>query len=61
MFGGKEISVALSKMSFEPQYFGAYEKTKLSLAEMDTLNGWFDFMKKRYKIVGQLAGSKKDD
>ena len=61
VFVGKDVSVALAKMSFEDKYYNAYDKTKLTLAEVDTLNGWFDYMKKKYKIVAEIRSTKKDE
>jgi len=60
-FAGKECSVALAKMSMEDKHFNCFEGHKLSLAEVDSLEGWYTFMKKKYKIVANIAGSKKDD
>jgi hypothetical protein len=48
-------------MSFEDKYFNVFDKTKLTLLEVDTLNGWFDYMKKKYKIVAEIHSSKKDE
>ena len=60
-FAGKECSVALAKMSMEDHHFNCYSDFKLSLAEVDSLDGWYNFMKKKYKIIAYVAGSKKDD
>lgn len=60
-FAGKECSVALAKMSMDDKYFNCYDGYKFPLAEMDSLQGWFDFMKKKYKIVAYITASKKDD
>ena len=48
-------------MSFDEKNYNCFDSTKLTLSETDTLNGWFEFMKKRYKIVAQIGKSKKDD
>lgn len=60
-FAGKECSVALAKMSMEDKHFNCFDNYKLSLAETDSLEGWYEFMRKKYKIVALIAGSKKDD
>ena len=60
-FAGKECSVALAKMSMEDKHFNCYDNFKLMLAEVDSLEGWYAFMKKKYKIVATVAGTKKDN
>lgn len=48
-------------MANKDEYFNCYDTTKLTLSEVDSLNTWFEYMKKRYKIIAQLVTSKKDD
>jgi len=61
IFAGREISVALAKMSFEPKYFNAYESVKLTQDEINSLEGWTNYMKERYPVVGHITASKKKD
>ncbi len=61
VFAGREVSVALAKMSFETEFVNVYHKTKLKQDEIATMEGWFTFMKERYPVVGQVQISKRDD
>jgi len=60
-FAGKECSVALAKMSMDDKHFNCYDNFKLMLAEVDSLEGWYAFMKKKYKIIATVSGTKKDN
>lgn len=42
-------------MAFEDKYFNAYNNYKLDKKELATLNGWIDYMKGKYKIVGNVS------
>ena len=58
---GKDITIALAKMSFEDQYMNVYHRVKLTKAEMETMEGWYKYLKERYQVVGQIGSSKRDD
>ena len=60
-FAGKECAVALAKMSFEDKYLNCFEEHRAALGELDSLKGWLDFMKKKYRTVGYIYSPKKDD
>lgn len=62
-FAGKECSVALAKMSFEEQYMNCYlrpKQPKLEQKEIETMEQWFVFIKKKYPIIGKIKETKKD-
>ena len=48
-------------MSFEPEHLNVYEKTKLTIAEQDILDDWYNKLGAKYRKVGHIIGSKKDD
>jgi len=47
-------------MSFDEQYFNAFQKVKLTKAEMETMEDWYNYLKERYQVVGQVKSSKRD-
>ncbi len=47
-------------MSSDEKYFNAYDKIKLTKDEIESLDGWVNYMKQRYPIVGYISVSKKE-
>ena len=54
MFTGKDISVSLAKMSFDPQNFNKYGEIPLTDKEQKVLNEWYVKYDSKYKKVGYI-------
>jgi predicted heme/steroid binding protein len=62
MFAGRDASVALAKMSFEPQWLEMPLKdAELDEVERTNLTKWRErFIEKRYPVVGELVYQEHD-
>lgn len=53
-FAGKDCSVALAKMSFDPVYLNCANDFSLNQKEQVILDQWFDKFKDKYSIIGKI-------
>jgi len=53
-FAGKDCSVALAKMSFDPVYMNCSNDASLTPKEQEILNQWFEKFKDKYTIIGKI-------
>ena len=53
-FAGKDCSVALAKMSFDPVYLNCANDFSFNQKEQVILDQWFDKFKDKYSIIGKI-------
>jgi len=62
IFAGKDISIALAKMSFDPKYFNNYGKIKITDKEEEVLNDWYTrTYDAKYTKIGYISEKAKSE
>jgi len=62
MFAGKDATLALGKMSFDPQWLELTEDdVEMSEGLRSSIQGWKEFYEEKYPVVAELVKSQKQE
>lgn len=61
MLAGKDCTMVLARGDFDEKNMNSYvPKAKLTQEEQEGMEQWFDFMKKKYPVVGRIVELEKE-